>query len=49
MLTKLKNILMYGNIPSGESQNVRKSIIEEDRKFALIWSRAQRYGCPHIP
>ncbi len=41
MLTKFKNILLSGNIPSEESRNVRKSIMEEDRKFALIWSKAQ--------
>lgn len=41
MLTKFKNILLSGNIPSEESRNVRKNIMEEDRKFAQIWSKAQ--------
>ena len=41
MLTKLKTILLKGNIPSGEGRNVRKNIIEENRKFAKIWSKVQ--------
>ena len=32
---------MHGDIPSGEKQAVQKNIIEDDRKFVIIWSRAQ--------
>ena len=41
MLAKLKKILLSGDIPSGESQTVLEKIREEDRKFVLIWSKAQ--------
>ena len=41
MLTKLKKILLSGDIPSEESQTVLEKIREEDRKFVLIWSKAQ--------
>jgi len=41
MLARLKNILMHGDIPSREKQAVQKHIIEDDRKFVIIWSRAQ--------
>ena len=41
MLARLKNILMHGDIPSGDKQAVLKNVIEDNRKFAVIWSRAQ--------
>ena len=41
MLARMKNILMHGDIPSREKQAVQKNIIEDDRKFVIIWSRAQ--------
>ena len=41
MLERLKMILMHGDIPSSEKQAVQKNIIEDDRKFVIIWSRAQ--------
>ena len=41
MLARFKKILMQGDIPSREKQAVQKNIIEDDRKFVMIWSRAQ--------
>ena len=41
MLARLKKILMHGDIPSREKQAVQKNIIEDDRKFVMIWSKAQ--------
>ena len=41
MLARFKKILMQGDIPSREKQAVQKNIIEDDRKFVIIWSRAQ--------
>ncbi len=41
MLARLKSILMHGDIPSTEKQAVQKNIIEDDRRFVMIWSRAQ--------
>ena len=41
MLTKWKKILLSGDIPNGEIQTVREKIKEDDRRFVLIWSRAQ--------
>lgn len=32
---------MHGDIPSSERQAVQKNIIEDDRKFIIIWSKAQ--------
>ncbi len=32
---------MHGDIPSREKQAVQKNIIEDDRKFVMIWSKAQ--------
>ena len=43
MLERLKKILMHGDIPSSEKQAVQKHIIEDDRKFVIIWARAQLF------
>ena len=41
MLARMKKILMHGDIPSREKEAVQKNIIEDNRKFVMIWAESQ--------
>ncbi len=41
MFTRMKKILMHGDIPSSEKEAVQKNIIEDNRKFVMIWAESQ--------
>ena len=41
MLKSIKQFLLYDSSSSGNLKNVQAQVMEENRRFAIIWASAQ--------